>query len=172
MPDGVATKDVRSFVGLTRAHLGESQTTWIGSVGYERFKVNTDFSRMLAEAGVERLLDVRDLPISRRRGFAKTKLGEALAGEGIEYVHVKALGNPKPIRDLYKAGHPVEGRRLYESLLLAERREALDDLAVLLGSKRTALMCVEHDPATCHRTVIVEALQTELGLDLDVVQLG
>ncbi len=64
---------------------------------------------------------------------------------GVEYVHVKLLGNPKPFRDLYKSGRADEGRRRYEAFLLAERRDALRELAVLLGSKRTALMCVEHD---------------------------
>ena len=49
---------------------------------------------MLADAGVERLIDVRELPISRRRGFAKTALGEALAAEGVEYLHMRSLGNP------------------------------------------------------------------------------
>lgn len=193
MGNDLATRDARSFAELTRAHFGESlsmddvwrllddeepaqeamtESVWLGSVGYEKYKLNSDFSRMLSEGGVERLIDVRDLPISRRRGYAKTKLGEALAEEGIEYVHVKALGNPKPIRDMYKAGNPIEGRRLYEALLLTERRTALDDLAVLLASKRTALMCVEHDADVCHRTVIVDALRSELGLELDVVHLG
>jgi uncharacterized protein (DUF488 family) len=49
----------------------------------------------LARAGVNRLVDVRQLPLSRRRGFSKTALGETLHIAGIEYVHVKALGNPK-----------------------------------------------------------------------------
>lgn len=197
MGQTVAIKDARSFAELTRAHFGSSlsmddvwrllededvatcpatcvavEATWVGSVGYERYKLNSDFAQMLVQGGVERLVDVRDLPISRRRGYAKTKLGEALSDVGIEYIHVKALGNPKPIRDLYKSGDPVQGRRLYEALLLSERRDALDDLAVMLGSKRTALMCVEHDPGTCHRTVIVDALRSELGLELDVAQLG
>jgi hypothetical protein len=31
---------------------------------------------------------------------------------------------------------------------------------------------VEHDPATCHRTVIVEALADELDLQLTVAELA
>ncbi len=91
---------------------------------------------------------------------------------GIEYVHVKALGNPKPFRDLYKSGRVEEGRRCYEEHLLGKCREALEDLIPLLSDKRSALMCVEHDPSTCHRTVIVEALHDELGLRLDVAEIG
>ncbi len=95
-----------------------------------------------------------------------------MADAGIEYVHIKALGNPKPFRDLYKSGNVKEGQRLYEAHLIEERRDALEDLVPLLYEKRCALMCVEHNPATCHRTVIFEALQRELGVDLDVGEIS
>jgi uncharacterized protein (DUF488 family) len=144
---------------------------WVGSVGYERYRQNSDFARRLADAGVERLIDVREAPISRRRGFAKTALGEAMAAVGIEYVHIRALGNPKQYRDLYRSGHVAEGQGLYERHLLTERREALDDLVPLLRDKRSALMCLEHDPASCHRTVIIDLLRRELGLELEVVEI-
>jgi len=147
-------------------------TVWIGSVGYERHKDNRDFARMLSDAGVERLVDVRELPISRRRGYAKTALGEAVGNVGVEYVHVKLLGNPKPFRDLYKSGRADEGRRRYAAFLLAERQDALRELAVLLGSKRTALMCVEDDAAVCHRSVIIDALRNELGMELEVADIA
>jgi uncharacterized protein (DUF488 family) len=149
-----------------------SKPLWVGSIGYERYRDNSDFAQRLADAGVERLVDVRELPISRRRGYAKTALGDVLRTVGIEYVHIKALGNPKPFRDLYKSGRAEEGRRLYERHLLSEGRDALDDLVPLLRDKRTALMCVEHDPSVCHRTVIVDALRDELQLDLDVAEIA
>jgi uncharacterized protein (DUF488 family) len=145
---------------------------WVGSIGYEMHKDHLAFARHLQEAGVERLIDVRQLPISRRRGYAKTALAQAMEGVGIEYIHIKALGNPKPYRDLYKSGRVDEGRHLYEAHLLGESRGALDELVPLLQGKRSALMCVEHDPSTCHRTVIVETLRDKLGLVLDVVQIG
>lgn len=145
---------------------------WVGSVGYERHKDHNAFARHLRAAGVERLVDVRELPISRRRGYAKTALAQAMSDVGVEYVHIKALGNPKPYRDLYKSGHVEEGRRSYEQFLLTERQEALHELVPLLREKRSALMCVEHDPAVCHRTVIVEALRRKLGLRLDVAQIA
>jgi hypothetical protein len=145
---------------------------WVGSVGYERYKDNGDFAKRLRDAEVERLIDVRQLPISRRRGYAKTALSVAMADVGIEYVHVRSLGNPKPFRDLYKSGRIAEGRECYEQYLLGEQRGALDDLIALLQNKRTALMCVEHDPATCHRTVILDALRDELGLEFNVANIA
>jgi len=189
-------RDPRSFADLTRAVFGEVlslddvfaridyvevtvarphdavELTWVGSVGYERHKNNHDFAEHLRRSGVERLIDVRELPISRRRGYAKTALSGAMNDVGIEYVHMKALGNPKPLRDMYKSGRIVEGRKAYAEFLLSERREALEALVPFLQDKRSALMCLEHDASTCHRTVIIEALRSELGLALDVAQVS
>jgi hypothetical protein len=192
----MAPADARSLAELTRSYFGETlsmdevfarvelvvlpassvteadTTLWVGSVGYERHKDHRAFAQHLSDAGVERLVDVRELPISRRPGYAKTALTQAMVEVGIEYVHIKALGNPKPYRDLYKSGRINEGRRCYEHYLLTEGREALINLVPLLRDKRSALMCVEHDPTTCHRTVIVEALSDELGIALDVAQIS
>ena len=195
MQDARSSSKDRTFAELTQAVFGEAMTVgdalalvlvdspasvppaasssavWVGSVGYERYRQNEDFARRLAEEGVERLVDVRELPISRRRGYAKTALREAMAAVGIEYIHVRALGNPKPYRDLYKSGRAAEGRQLYAQYLLHDQRDALEDLVGLLGDKRTALMCVEHDAHSCHRKVILDALRDECGLALEVAHL-
>ena len=193
-------KDPRSFAELTRSVFGEAMSVdqvfglldveldgggtvptedsavvsdrlWVGSIGYERYRLNTDFVAQVARSGVERLIDVRQLPISRRRGFAKSALSEALAAVGIEYVHMRDLGNPKPTRDLYKSGRSAEGRAGYEHYLLSEQREALSILALRLTEKRCTLMCVEHDSAVCHRDVIFDALENEVGLGLEVADI-
>ncbi len=190
------TPNTRSVAELTMAVFGEalsidealaraelvdisvsrnSKTTkdlWLGSVGYELHKDHIAFARHVRAAGVERLIDVRELPISRRRGYAKSALAQAMAEVGVEYMHIKALGNPKPFRDLYKSGRVQEGQRRYEAHLLGEQRAALEELGPLLREKRSALMCVEHDSATCHRSVIIHALRLELGLELDVAEIS
>ncbi|MBA3393051.1 MAG: DUF488 domain-containing protein [Deltaproteobacteria bacterium] len=49
---------------------------------------------MLSAHRIDRVIDVRDLPLSRRRGFSKTPLATALTAHGIEYVHLRQAGNP------------------------------------------------------------------------------
>jgi uncharacterized protein (DUF488 family) len=147
-------------------------TLWVGSIGYENFRDVADFARHLSDAGVERVIDVRELPISRRPGYAKTALGEALRAEGIEYLHVKGLGNPKTLRDLYRSGRVPEGRQRYSRYLLKEQRDELEALCALLEEKCCAVMCVEHDQSVCHRDVIFQALQSEFDLALEVAALG
>jgi hypothetical protein len=196
MPTETAPADRRTFAELSQAVLGRpvsiaeafdllmaeefrpeppaasAASVWLGSVGYERHKDSAEFAKLLRAAGVERLIDVRELPISRRRGYAKTALGEAMARAGVEYLHMRTLGNPKIYRDLYKSGQVDEGRALYTRYLLDQQRDALELLPALLREKPTALMCVEHDPAICHRTVIIDALRDELDLEIEVVDLA
>jgi uncharacterized protein (DUF488 family) len=195
MSKATSTVERRSFLELSRVVLGQSfsidqaleflmqeefasaavvssSTLWVGSVGYENYRDVDAFARVLADAGVERLIDVRELPISRKRGFAKTALSEALATAGVEYVHLRALGNPKEFRDLYKSGKVAAGKTAYQRFLLSERSEELADLNRILREKRSALMCVEHDPKVCHRQVILDALWDRLEGDLEVACIG
>lgn len=197
MPTAKSTPDARTLAELTRTVFGEAMTMdqvftavldeppleprpiappavkmWVGSIGYERYKTTDEFVARLQSAHVERLVDVRELPMSRRRGYGKTALGLALAEGGIEYVHMRGLGNPKKFRDLYKSGRVAEGRRGYQHHLLGERRDALDDLALSVAEKRTALMCVEHDVHVCHRKVIFDALEQELGIAIQRLEIG
>ena len=71
------------------------------TAGYEGLDIDS-FLAGLRHAGVEKVVDVRQLPVSRKKGFSKTSFAEQLRASGIEYEHVKALGCPKPIRDQYK----------------------------------------------------------------------
>ncbi len=54
------------------------------SLGYEQSE-SADYVRRLREHKVWVVVDVRDLPVSRKRGFSKSQLRETLANAGIEY---------------------------------------------------------------------------------------
>jgi uncharacterized protein (DUF488 family) len=140
------------------------------TIGYERLQPEALVAELRA-AGVRRLLDVRYRPQSRRPGMSKTRLGELLAEHGIAYEHVRALGTPPDLRWLYKHGRVEEGRAGFAARVEAESADALDSLAAELDTgPRTALMCLEADPAVCHRSVLTEALARRLP-DLEVVDL-
>lgn len=128
------------------------------SVGYQGRSLD-ELIAVLVDAGVERLVDVRELPLSRRRGLSKTALGEALCEACIEYVHVKALGNPKPNRERYRAGDIEGGAAVYRKHLNNGARSALVELADSLGDGPACLLCFERDHTECHRDVILEELR-------------
>jgi uncharacterized protein (DUF488 family) len=143
-------------------------TLW--TIGYERLLPPALVNELQA-AGVQRLIDVRFRPQSRRPGMSKTRLGQLLADHGIAYEHRRELGTPADIRFLFHKGRVAEGAAAFAEHLARNQADALDRLeAELDRGPRTALMCLEADPATCHRRVVTDALRARRP-DLRVVDL-
>jgi uncharacterized protein (DUF488 family) len=131
--------------------------TAVFTTGYQQHPNPASLVTALRDAGVRRVVDVRELPLSRKPGFSKTALGEELRAGGIEYEHVRALGNP--FRELYRAGRADEGRRRYAEHVETAARPALDQLHATIAREPTCLLCLEASHDECHRTVIADALQ-------------
>ena len=131
-------------------------TVW--TIGYERLLPEALVAELEA-AGIRRVIDVRFRPQSRRPGMSKTRLGELLGDHGIAYEHRKALGTPPDIRWLFRHGREAEGREAFREHVESSSAAALDALAAELDrAPATALMCLEADPAGCHRRVVAEQL--------------
>ncbi len=144
--------------------------TRLWTIGYERLLPEALVAELRA-AGVRRVLDVRFRPQSRRPGMSKTRLGALLAEHGIAYEHCKALGTPPDIRWLFRHGKEAEGREAFRQHVESSSAAALDALAAELDrAPATALMCLEADPAGCHRRVVAEQLRRRLGA-LEVIDL-
>lgn len=129
------------------------------TIGYEGADVDR-FLAALADAGVATLADVRAVALSRKRGFSKTALRDALASRDIGYEHFIRLGTPKAGREAARAGDGALMRRIYcdEVLATGPAQEALRDLESLAASRPICLLCFERDPANCHRTVLAQRL--------------
>ncbi len=128
----------------------------LSTIGYEGASLDA-FIATLKAAKVTLLLDVRELPISRRRGFSKTALSGALSKAGIAYQHERALGAPKLVRHRLREDGDYERYFADFREYLATQRPLLDDLASSL-SGRVTLLCYERNAAECHRSVVVYAL--------------
>lgn len=117
-----------------------------------------EFLDALKSAGVERVIDVRAVANSRRPGFSKTPLRNALAEVGIDYVHLRALGTPADGRTAARAGRHEDLMRIYAAQLdLPEAIVAAEQMRELAEEKPSALLCYERDPAGCHRTLLWRA---------------
>ncbi|MBL6457472.1 DUF488 domain-containing protein [Belnapia sp. T6] len=134
------------------------------TIGYEDM-VPARLIETLRGAGVTTLVDVRALANSRKPGFAKTALSTALAEAGIGYQHVKALGTPAEGRAAVRAGRPAEMRRIFgDHLAGLEAQAALAGLADQARRETVCLLCLEADPARCHRTLVAEAVAATSGV--------
>ena len=130
----------------------------IFTIGYEGTTV-PEFVAALMKAGVARVIDVRALPLSRRPGFSKSPLKAALAEAGIEYLHLKALGTPSEGRMAARAGRHADLERIYAGQLeLPEAMAQSAQMLQLAAQKPTALLCMEREPAHCHRTLLLNAV--------------
>jgi uncharacterized protein (DUF488 family) len=125
------------------------------TLGYEG-RTLEDFVRLLRTERVGAVLDVRDVPWSHKPGFAKKPLAEGLEAAGIRYVHAGFAGNPKHLRA--QAADTADALRLYAAHLdaspeiLAQFDTVVDDLQA--GGTRVCLLCLESDPAQCHRAIL------------------
>jgi len=156
----------------------------VATIGVYEFDLES-FLAALDEAGVRRLLDVRQRRGVRGPEYAwanSRRLQAALADAGIEYEHHPELAPTTELRQLqYREDDRLgEGKRS-RSKLAPEyarryREEILDhvDLGPLAESLpevgATALLCVERDPEACHRSLIAERLAKRHGVTVSHIR--
>lgn len=137
----------------------------IFTVGYEGQSISPFVERLKA-AGVSSLLDVRAVPISRKKGFSKSSLKEALEGIGISYFHDVNLGCPKQVRDRYRADGDWAVYTRGFLAHLAANAEAIAAAAALTESSSTCLLCFEADYKTCHRMYVARSISALNGASI------
>ena len=121
------------------------------TAGYEGLTIDAFIAR-LKQAGIDRVLDVREYPLSRKKGFSKNAFARDLAAQGIAYEHNRSLGCPKPIRKQYKEDGDW------------------NELVCIAAQQRICMVCYEADARFCHRSLIAEAA-LELKPSLDIQHL-
>lgn len=132
--------------------------TTVTTIGYEGASLD-DFLATLHAADVSVVLDVRDLPISRRKGFSKSALAGALEEVGIAYIHLRGLGDPKEGQEAARAGDIDAFLRIYsERLATPEAQADLEKATEIVSTDLACLLCYERDPTKCHRKLVSEAI--------------
>lgn len=131
------------------------------TIGYEGLST-ARFFELLRHHHVKRLVDVRELPLSRKTGFSKRALAARAQEEGIRYTHLREMGCPREIRHAYR--DDGDWARYTERFLsyLDAQTLGLSDLAALIQQERCCLMCFEADYRFCHRSYVAQRLQQRL----------
>lgn len=124
--------------------------------GYEGLDITTYIAR-LKEFGIQTVIDVRALPLSRKKGFSKRAFDAALANVGIAYIHVPELGCPMEIRHRFKYDGDWDAYTESFIAYLRTQGTSVNKLAQTAKTTRACLVCFEADFNVCHRTYVARA---------------
>jgi uncharacterized protein (DUF488 family) len=139
----------------------------LATIGYESATQGEVIGK-LKDAGVEVVIDVRAVASSRRAGFSKTLLAASLHEAGIDYVHFRDLGTPKPGRDAARKGHVAEMHEIYEAHLAEPAAQLqLAQATEIAGERKAALLCYEADAAGCHRRIVADRIHAATGCKVE-----
>ncbi|MGH9960441.1 MAG: DUF488 family protein, partial [Pyrinomonadaceae bacterium] len=131
----------------------------LATIGYEGLDI-ASFLAVLKANKVTTLIDVRELPLSRKKGFSKWALADAARGVGIAYQHMSALGCPRDIRkDYYEDRNWARYKKRFNTYLWRQEG-ALNELLALAKRQKCCLVCFEADYQFCHRSLITSALES------------
>ena len=135
------------------------------TVGYEGADLG-EFIATLEAYSIQQIIDVRELPLSRKRGFSKTALAAALEKAGIKYLHLKPLGDPKPGREAARSGDITRFRRIYlHHLSTDQAQEGLGNARAAAKKMTSSLLCYERNHTDCHRSIIAEKLKVDFKVN-------
>lgn len=135
----------------------------LATIGYEG-ATQEELIYTLQKAGVEVLVDIRERAQSRKLGFSKSALSQAIINAGMEYIHFRSLGDPKNGRDAARAGDYEKFISIFESVLAGEEAQsALVEVIGLARKKHICLMCYERDHRYCHRNIVSDRVEEALG---------
>ena len=141
------------------------------TIGYEGLDIDA-FMSLLAKHGIETVVDIRELPLSRKPGFSKKALDSVLNLSGLEYVHLVDLGCPKLVRNHYRADGNWE--RYTDGFLkhLKMQEKAIAELSKLVSTSNCALLCYEADFKYCHRSMVADAVREQCGANIKHISMA
>lgn len=137
----------------------------IYTIGYEGATVE-QLVQTLKNLNIEVLADVRELPLSRKKGLSKNGLSANVSKVGIEYRHIRELGDPKAGRNAAKSGDYAKFERIFSHHFSSEASQsAFATLLKVAQQKITCIMCFERCANLCHRSIIADYAVIE-GFDV------
>ena len=141
--------------------------TELYTIGYEGINID-DFIKQLKTSGVSKLIDVRDIPFSRKKGFSKEVLKETLEDNNIKYFHFKPLGSPASLRSKLKEDGDYDYFFRTYNKYLSQHIDAIKEVIKIISENVGCLMCFEKDHTKCHRSVVADIIEEYSGNKLKI----
>lgn len=129
--------------------------TVLYTVGYEGIDVET-FINQLKKNNIEYLIDVREKPLSRKKGFSKKALNQFLSDASITYLHFPELGSPGEIRKKLRKDGDYSYFFDKFSQHLDSHQSKLEEILEVIKSSISCLLCFEKDHEKCHRKMVAQ----------------
>ncbi len=143
-----------------------NRRTAVFTAGYEGKSIDLFLQKLLSE-GIERAIDVRSNPISRKYGFSKKTLASLCKRLDIEYVHFPELGIPTTLRSSLSSYEDYQGLlNRYERDILPKVSSVFQEVLQLQKERRSVLICFESDARRCHRSKLAEAIAAETEMEI------
>ena len=130
------------------------------TIGYEGRDID-HFANRLKDFGVSTLIDVREIPLSRKKGFSKSSLRQFLDEVGVEYLHFGELGSPKFLREKLRIDGDYEYFFKEYGLYVKSQTHAIEELHQIITGKTCCLMCYERMPENCHRSIVAQEIKEQ-----------
>ena len=136
----------------------------IATVGFAQHSAESFFGRLI-EADIEQLIDVRIHNVSQLAGFTKRddlryflrRLCDA------EYLHMPLLAPTSELLKSYRDKQITWEEYERQFLDLMVERSIETEISRDLFSRRSVLLCSEHEPHRCHRRLVAEYLNDRWG---------
>jgi len=137
------------------------------TVGYEGRTVD-ELIAHLRSKNVNCVIDVRQVPFSRKPGFSKNKLAQTLRRTKIDYVHLGDLGAPKALREDLKLTGDYSAFFQQMDRYLAGKKDTIEEVYRYVMNGRCCLMCFERLAAKCHRKIVANRIRARDGDGLQI----
>jgi uncharacterized protein (DUF488 family) len=140
-----------------------AQSSVLYTIGHSSQPID-EFLAALKKNDVQALIDVRSIPYSHRYSqFSREALQKSLIVDGVHYLFLgRELGARRDEPECY-----IDGRVDFEQITtLPNFQRGLEGLLSVARRRRTAIMCAEQDPLTCHRVILVCREMRQAGLDI------
>ena len=137
------------------------------TVGYEGRDIKT-FLYDLRSNAIDCVLDIRQLPLSRKPGFSKRQLAQRLNRAKIQYVHLPDLGTPKPLREHLKSTGNYSTFFKKMDNHLTNKKDSINAAYSYVTNHTCCLMCFERLAAACHRKLVARRIKVRDGNGLQI----
>ena len=124
------------------------------SIGYEKRSID-ELTAILNKHNIVKVIDVRRIPFSRKKGFSKSELKQHLKEKNIEYISIIELGPTKSIRENISQNRT--GWSKYKKdfrKYLKTNKDRIESLIRENFTKNSCALCYERDHKRCHRSLL------------------